>query len=182
MRQLVFLAPSVALLFGCSGGGAGGGAVSLQPGQWEQTIQFTTIDIPGAPPEAAQMMRALMSQPQTRSSCMTPEKAANPGGAFGGPEGNEAEGCQFEPNGFAGGRINVRGTCNHPTRGSLTMTMTGSYTSTTMEGQVSQQMQAPPNTPGPQSIRLEGRVTGRRTGDCTAGTGGGNASAGNSTG
>lgn len=172
MKKLLVLAPCAALLFGCSGGPLGGG-VSLQPGQWETTVQFTTIDMPGAPPGAAEAMRAMMGQPQTRSSCMTPEQAANPAGSMAAPEGAGAS-CQFEPNGFANGTINVRGTCSNPTRGNLQMTMTGNYTATTMEATVNQTMTAPPNTPGPQSIRLEGRMTARRTGDCPAGAAAGN--------
>jgi hypothetical protein len=177
MKKLVVLAPCAALLFGCSGGPFGGG-VTLQPGQWETTVQFTTIDMPGAPPGAAEAMRAMLGQPQTRSSCMTAEQAANPTGTIASPEGAQANGCQFEPNGFAGGTINVRGTCSNPQRGNLQMTMTGNYTATTMEATINQTMSAPPNTPGPQSIRLEGRLTARRTGDCPAG----GAAAGNSAG
>lgn len=168
MKKLLVLAPCAALLFGCSGGGPFGGGVALQPGQWESTVQFTTIEMPGAPPGAAEAMRAMLGQPQTRSSCMTPEQAANPAGAIATPEGAGAD-CRFEENGFANGTINVRGTCSNATRGNLQMTMTGSYTATTMEATVNQTMTAPPNTPGPQSIRLEGRMTSRRTGDCTAG-------------
>lgn len=173
MKKLLVLAPCAALLFGCSGGPLGGGAVSLQPGQWESTVQFTTIDMPGAPPGAAEAMRAMLGQPQTRSSCMSAEEAANPSSRFAAPEVGNA-GCQFEPNGFANGTINVRGTCTSAERGNLQMTMTGNYTATTMEATINQTMTAPPNTPGPQSIRLEGRMTARRTGDCPAGGAAGN--------
>jgi hypothetical protein len=173
MKRLIILAPTMALLFGCSGGGAGNGAgavaVSLQPGMWETTMQFTTIDMPGAPPEAIGPMRALMGQPQTRSFCMTAEQAANPTGQLTNTEGGGANGCQFERNTYAGGTINVSGTCTHPTRGTLQMTLTGSYTPTTIETQIDQRMQAPANTPGPQSIHVAGRVTSRRTGDCPPG-------------
>ena len=169
MKKLLVLAPCAAALFGCSGGPLGGGAVTLQPGMWETSVQFTTIEMPGAPPEAAEAMRAMMGQPQTRSSCMTPEQAANPVGSIASPEGAQA-GCTFEQNGFANGTINVRGTCTNPTRGNLQMTMTGSYTATTMEATVDQTMTAPAGTPGPQSMHLVGRMTARRTGDCPAGT------------
>jgi len=173
MKKFALLAPCTALLFGCSGG-LFGGDVSLQPGQWETTVQFTTIDMPGAPPGAAEAMRAMMGQPQTRSSCLTPEQAANPAGSIAAPGGGDNAGCQFEPNPFANGTINLRGTCTNPQRGNLQMTMTGNYTATTMEATVNQTMSAPPNTPGPQSIRLEGRMTARRTGDCPAGGAAGN--------
>jgi hypothetical protein len=159
---------STTLLFGCSGGPLGGGGVTLQPGMWESTVQFTTIEMPGAPPEAAAALQAMMARPQTRSNCMTPEQAANPTSAMASPEGARA-GCTFEQNGFANGTINVRGTCADATRGNLQMTMTGSYTATTMEATVDQRMTAPTGTAGPQSLHLAGRMTARRTGDCPAG-------------
>lgn len=174
MKKLLALAPCAALIFGCSGGPFGGGAVSLQPGMWEQTVQFTTIEAPGAPPEMLQMMRAMMGQPRTSSSCITAEQAANPAESFGRPERRSDVSCQFEPNAFANGTINLRGTCSSPTSGNVSMTTTGSYTATTMEATMNHQMTAPPNTPGPQSLRLEGRMTARRTGDCPAGAAAGN--------
>ncbi|MGQ0661453.1 DUF3617 domain-containing protein [Sphingosinicella sp.] len=175
MKKFALLAPGTALLFACSGGPLGGGGVTLQPGMWEMTVQFTTIDMPGAPPGATEAMRAIMGQPQTRSNCMTPEQAANPAGTIGAPEGAaQSAGCQFDPNGYANGTINVRGTCTNPTRGNMQVTMTGSYTATTMEATLNQTMTAPPGTQGPQSIRLEGRMTARRSGDCPAGAAAGN--------
>lgn len=175
MKRLIILAPSVALLFACSGAGGNGSggsgsvaAVSLQPGMWETTIQFTNIELPGAPPEAAAPMRALMSQPQTRAACLTPEQAANPTGRLTNTEGGGPHGCTFEQNVYSGGTINVRGTCTSPTRGTMRMTMTGSYTPTTIASEIDQNMTAPPNTPGPQAIHVQGRLTARRTGDCPA--------------
>lgn len=162
MKKLALFAPTLAFCAACSGS-----AVSLQPGQWETTIQFSNIEMPGAPEAMIGPMRAMMSQPQTRSECMTPEEAANPANKMTNPEGGN-QGCQFTENTFAGGTIRIRATCTAPTRGTMTMNMDGSYTATTMQATINQQMQAPPNTPGPQSIRLTGNLTARRTGDCSA--------------
>jgi hypothetical protein len=175
MKKLLLAAPCAALLASCSGGPFGGGAVTLQPGQWEQSVQITNLEMPGAPPGATEAMRAMMGQAQARSFCITPEQAANPTGGMMAPEGGAASGCTFEPNPFANGTINIRGNCTSPTRGSMQMTTTGTYTATTMEATFNQQMSAPPGTQGPQSIRIEGRMTARRTGDCPAGSAPGNA-------
>ena len=127
MKKLALFAPTVALAAACSGS-----SVSLQPGQWETTMQFSSIEVPGIPEAQLAPMRAAMGQPQTHSECMTPEQAANPAGNMlnqGGTGGN----CQFSENTFSGGTIRVHGTCQQPGRGSAQMTLDGSYTATTME-------------------------------------------------
>lgn len=162
MKKLVVFAPAIVLAAACSGS-----AVSLQPGQWETTIRFTSIEVPGAPEAAVAPMRAMMSAPQTRSECMTPEQAANPAGRMMNP-GAGANSCQYSENVFAGGTIRVHGTCQQPGRGSMQMNMDGSYTATTMQTTLTSEVHAPPGTPGPQVIRMSGTLSARRTGDCPA--------------
>lgn len=162
MKKLALFAPTLVFCAACSGS-----AVSLQPGQWETTIQFSNIEVPGAPEAMVAPMRAMLGAPQTMQSCMSAEDAANPGNQIMNPRG-ENQGCQFTENTFSGGTIRINATCRPPSGGTMTMTMNGSYTATTMQAQINQQMQAPPNTSGPQTIRLTGNLNGRRTGDCTS--------------
>jgi hypothetical protein len=162
MKRLMLLVPSVALLFACSDS-----AVSLQPGQWETSIRFTSIEVPGAPEAQVAPMRAMLSQPQTSSNCVTPEQAANPGGNLLSPRG-DANNCTYTENTFSGGTIRVRGSCSQSGGAQAQMSMEGTYTATTMEAQISSEIQAPPGTQGPQTVRMSGALTGRRTGDCPA--------------
>lgn len=162
MKRHMLWAPPMALLFACSGS-----AVSLQPGEWETTVRFSSIEMPGAPEAAATQMRAMMGQPQVHSECMTAEQAANPMGRMINP-GGERSNCQFSENIFAGGTIRVNGTCRPPMGGTMQMSWQGSYTATTMEARVTSEMTAPPGTQGPQTIRMSGSMTGRRKGDCPA--------------
>jgi hypothetical protein len=162
MKRLMLLAPSTALLFACSPS-----AVSLQPGMWETTVQFTSIDVPGAPPAELAAMRAMMSRPQTHSECMTPEQAASPAQRMMNPSSN-GNACQFSDSTFAGGTIRVHGTCQAPGRGTSQTNMEGSYTATTMQATVSSEIHPPAGTPGPQSVRMSGTLSARRTGDCPA--------------
>jgi Protein of unknown function (DUF3617) len=162
MKKLALFAPTVALAAACSGS-----SVSLQPGQWETTMRFTSIEVPGIPEAQLAPMRAAMGQPQTRSECMTPEQAANPAGNMLNQGGNGGN-CQFSENTFAGGTIRVHGTCQQPGRGSAQMTLDGSYTATTMEARITSHVTPPPGTPGPQSVTMSGTLSGRRTGDCAA--------------
>jgi hypothetical protein len=163
MKKLALFAPTIILAAACSGS-----AVTLQPGQWETTIRFTSIEAPGMPPAMMAAMRARMGTPQTISQCMTPQQAANPTGNMMNP-GGRPNGCQYTENTFSGGTIRVHGSCQQPGAGSVRMTLDGSYTATTMAAQMTQEMHAPPGTPGPQAINVSGPLTARRIGDCPAG-------------
>lgn len=161
MKKALVLAPFAALLFGCGSGSS----VSLQPGQWETVMQFSNIEVPGAPEAQVAQMRAMMGQPQTRSECITPQQAANPMGSMMNPGGG---GCNFTQNTFAGGTINLQGSCNPPGgQATAQLTMTGTYTATTITAQVNSEVRPTAATPGgPQMIRMSGTLRSRRTGDC----------------
>ena len=90
-----------------------------------------------------------------------PIDSVNPGG------GNN---CTFTENTFSGGTINVQGTCQETGAGTATMSMEGSYTPTTMEAEITSEVQAPQGAAagGPQTVRMSGTFTSRRTGDCPA--------------
>jgi hypothetical protein len=163
------LTAGTALLLAACGSQQG---VSLQPGQWEMTTKMTQVDAPGMPePLLAQMRTQLASQTQTQSDCMTAQEAANPAGNIVNAGTQGGAGCQFSESTFAGGNINVRGTCTGPGGpGSMRMTLEGTYTATTMDARISTEMQAPPGMPGgAQNIRVSGTLTGRRSGECTSG-------------
>lgn len=158
MKRLALLAPTVAIIVACSGGGA-----SLQPGQWEMTTKMTDIEIPGAPPAmAAQMKQAMTAQAQTQSRCITAAEAANPAGNLASPSGN-AQGCTFSKQTFSGGSIDVAGSCPGPAGGTMETTLAGAYSATTMDTRITANIQG-----GPQPMRMSGTMTGRRTGDCPA--------------
>ncbi|HTU10842.1 MAG TPA: DUF3617 domain-containing protein [Allosphingosinicella sp.] len=174
MKKLLVLTPCIAILAACGGsGGAGGGSVALQPGMWETTVTFSNIEVPGVPEAQVAAMRQAMSRPQTRSECMTPEQAANPSGNMMNP-GGQAGACQFSKSTFANGTIDVAGSCNAGGRGSLNMTMAGTYTPTTMTANVTTAVRPPAGTPGPQEVRMTGSLSARRTGDCPGGAAAGN--------
>jgi hypothetical protein len=162
VKRFVLPALPIALLFACSPG-----AVALQPGMWETTIQITSIDVPGAPPAQLAATRAMMAQPQTRSECMTPEQAANPAQRMMNPEGS-GNACQLSDSTFAGGTIRLRGTCQAPGRGTSQTSTEGTFTATTIQATISSEMHPPAGTAGPQSRRLAGTINAHRTGDCPA--------------
>lgn len=156
MKKLAILVPAVALIFACSSNN------SLQPGQWEFTTKMTDIELPGMPPAMQAQAKQAMAgqQQQTFSRCMTEAEAANPGGSLANPGGN-AQGCTFSKQTFAGGNIDVAGSCRAPTGGTMDTTLQGTYTGTEINARITANVQG-----GPQAMRMSGTMTGRRTGDC----------------
>jgi len=156
MKRLALLAPTVALIVACSGGGS-----TLQPGNWELTTKMTDIELPGQPPAVAAAAKQQMgNQAQTQTRCITEAEAANPAGGMMSPSGN-AQGCTFTKQTFAGGTIDVAGSCPGPGGGTMQTTLTGTYTQTEMNARITANIQG-----GPQQMRMSGTLTGRRTGDC----------------
>jgi hypothetical protein len=148
----------VLLLAACSSA-----PTTIQPGQWETTTQFSTIEAPGMPEAALTAMRAQANQAQTNSSCITPQQAANPVGDLMNPQ-NGAGNCTFTDSTFSGGVISVHGSCPAgPGGGQMRMSWEGSYTATTMQGAFTTEFQG-----GPQSMRMIGTMSGRRTGECAS--------------
>lgn len=173
MRQWIGLASALALT-ACGGGGdgnsaaggngtaapAGGGGAAgaaMQPGQWEITTTVTRMNIPGMPAGATPPMPA----PTTVGVCLTPEQAARPGADFVTGSG-QAQGCTYESNSIAGGRIQARVQCAMP-GGSMRSNITGQFTATSYE--VSQQVTVPAQGA---NMEMESRTVGRRVGDCPA--------------
>jgi hypothetical protein len=71
MKRLVLLAPLA--LLACSGS-----STTIQPGQWEMTTRFTTVEAPGMPPAALQAMQTQAGEPHASSTCITPETGGQP--------------------------------------------------------------------------------------------------------
>ena len=165
MKRLLILAPAAALAAGCSGN-----ADQIQPGQWETSVQFSSIEVPGMPPEAAESMRQMMARPQTRQECITPEQAANPTGNLANV-GGSAGTCEFGEQTFSGGNIRMRATCRQADQTSMQMSMEGTYTPTTMQANITSEVTPPPAAVaagGPQEVRMRGTFSSRRIGDCPA--------------
>ena len=156
MKRLILFAPAVVLAAACSSNSG-----TIQPGQWETTTRFSSVEVPGMPEAMAKQMQSqLANQAQTQTRCITPAEAANPTGGMMGSQ--NPQGCQFSDQTFAGGVIRVRGSCPGPSgQGQITMSWEGSYTPTTMQGNISTEM-----TGGAQNMRMQGTISSRRIGDC----------------
>jgi hypothetical protein len=138
---------------------SGGGAAQIQPGEWEVTMETLEIDAPNMPPEAAAMMKASMGEKTTTRQCITPEEAT---GDFTAPD-QEAN-CTKQGFSFAGGRIQGAMTCTSED-GKVTIAMDGTHSGTSYD--LTSKMTSE-NQAG--SMTIATRNTGRRLGDCPAGS------------
>ncbi|MGP1352680.1 MAG: DUF3617 domain-containing protein [Parasphingopyxis sp.] len=162
MKKFLMAAAPLALLGACSGGG---GSDGLQAGEWTMTTTMTDIEMPGMPEEmVAQMREQMGEQTDTSTRCITEEEAADPGASLFAPE-DASEDCDFTNSTVEGGVINVSGTCEAPggQEGSATMAIEGTYTATTMDAELSVDVQG-----GPMEMSMSGTMTAERTGDCPA--------------
>jgi hypothetical protein len=162
MKRLIIIAPAIMLLAACGGGGGGD---SIQHGQWEIVTEMTSVDAPGAPPALLDQMRAsLASQRQTQSQCITAEQARNPARNM---TGQNPAGCEFTDTTWAGGNVRIRANCRPAGAPPLQMSIEGTYTAQQINNRINVTMEMPNPTGGAaMQIRLQGRMTGRRTGDC----------------
>ena len=142
------------------GGGGGSAAVTMQPGEWEMTTTVTRMNVPGMPAG----MNAPMPGPQTARNCLTEEEARQASSNFLNETTGAGEGCTSQNSSMSGGRIQATVQCNRP-EGQVRMTMNGQYTATTLD--MTQQVQT--SAQG-QNVEMEARITGRRVGDCPAGS------------
>ena len=140
LAALVSTAPAVAA------------APSVMPGQWEMTSTTTSIDMPGAPPGIAAMMKG---RPVHLSYCVTPEKAKL------GPQAlaKVSKNCRFSRYDVRGNHIDSEMVCNNP-RGRMVVTSSGSFTPTSYSTTGRSVMT------GPQRMTIVRHAEGHRVGDC----------------
>ena len=85
--------------------------VSLNPGQWENTVEFVDIkmDESKLPPEArglmSGMLESMKGQINTTTDCMTPEEAENPQAEMF--SGNDNAECEYDRFDFGGGTMDI---------------------------------------------------------------------------
>ena len=121
------------------------GQAQVTPGQWETVVTIKSMEMPGAPPQVAQMMKSRMAggKPTRTTYCVTPDDAKR------GPQElfKQNPSCRFTKFSMAGGTISTEMTCRQE-GGTMTARSSGRYTakafnvnsSVTMSGQMSMRM------------------------------------------
>lgn len=143
--------------------------LSLQPGQWEMATQMTSVEAPGAPEELLQQLRAsLADQRQVQSQCITPEQARDPVRTMVGRQTPAR--CEFSETVWSGGIIRIRANCRPPEGSATQLFVDGTYAARRIDNRLDMTLEIPnPTGVGAAlELRLQGRMTGRRTGECAA--------------
>ncbi len=163
MRLLV-LTPFLALA-ACSGGSEppqteteAPAAEQMSAGQWEMTTEVTQVvkRDKGAP--AIDMPQGSKS---SRSVCVAEADAKQPPPALFMPEGFD---CKYRDSYVSGGRLNGTLACTRSGLGGTVATnVNGSFTADTFEGTATTET----SLAGEGDARIDTKLTGRRTGDCT---------------
>lgn len=146
-----------------SGGSGSGGVfgVSLQPGEWEMKTEVVNVKAEGMPPGMAEGMK--QSASSTTRTCMTPEDAKGPKGDLF--TGDKSGNCKSEGFSWAGGKISGKTTCGSDASGRTVMTMDGQYSAQNIDMTI----KSATNVAG-REVAMEMRMSGRRVGECSAGT------------
>lgn len=151
--------PAAAPQGGSAPAAAAGPEVKLNPGLWETVAQITRTGLPpNLPPEVAEKMK---SQTVTSRHCLSPEKAAHPGGAF--LAGAPAKGCTNNIS-MTGGRVSGSMVCKDPSGGTATFALDGSYGGDAFDMTMKMSM-----AKGGQSMTMQSHSVSHRVGACPAG-------------
>lgn len=137
------------------------GTVRPRPGQYRSKVELVDIDIPGAPPQAAEMMRSSVAR--TNEFCLTEDDVEEGFRRLASqPQG---ENCSFSRFDVDGGAIDAAMRCTNPGGGTLDITMQGTG------GETSSQftMTMAGNLGGTGEGSMTMKQTSERIGDCPAG-------------
>lgn len=127
-------------------------AQAVQPGQWDIATTIDSIDMPGAPPQVAAMMRGRTTHIK---HCISAEDAAK------GPQElmKSNKSCRFTRYSMAGGKLDSEMTCTQG-GGTMTAVSTGSFTPTSFATTGTVTMS------GAQAMRMTASTAGKRIGAC----------------
>ena len=134
-------------------------AEQLSAGQWEMTIEVTKLT---QRDKGAPAIKTPEGSRETVSSCVVETDVKKPQPALFVPEGSE---CSYRDIYMSGGRLNATLACSRADLGGTMATnVNGSFTATTFEGNTTTET----SLPGDGDVRVDAKLTGRRTGDCSA--------------
>ena len=169
MRAIILL--PLLLAAGCGGGETeqpkAERAARIDPGQWEVAAEVLEVR---QTDEGTPLIRAEAGDRATASVCVGPEQQV-PVALFAG----DSAGCGYSSYYVRAGRINSIVTCRPPRgEGLLTVNVQGSFEADSFEATRT----VATAVVGGGNMRVQSRLTGRRTGECAAGDAGANEAGG----
>jgi len=164
MRRFVLM--PLALLAACSGGGSeqpkqeaeAAPATRLDAGQWDVTTEVTSLVKRDQGTPALKMEQGSKT---TKSVCLGAGDT-RPAPALLAAEGLD---CTYRDIYMSGGRINATLECKRAgLSGDISTVVNATFTGTTLEGAATTETRLS----GEGDVRVDTKLTGRRTGECTA--------------
>jgi len=150
--------------------GSQASAAALQPGRWEMTMRVVSLELPDAPPEVAEQLRAQpLPPPQVTPNCVTPEEASDFVGHLRRQvvQNPQSQSCEIGDQQFGNGRIRISMTCRGQNgQPDQRLVMVGSFTETSLQAAVTAATSTPAANGAMQAARIESTLTGRRVGEC----------------
>ena len=134
-------------------------SIKPEPGQYRVSMEVLEVDLPGLPPEAADMMKQNMDG-QTHQYCLRQEDV-DKGFEEMARQGQRGD-CSFSRFDVADGDLDAEMTCNVDGQGTMTMTLngTGTPTRSVME------MTVKGNPAGMGEMTMRTKSVHERIGDC----------------
>lgn len=180
MKKLLVSVAAISLIVGCSEKGAdydGDGKitadevakemnkVTLEPGEWENTVEIVDVKIEGLPEGApAGIMDSMKGQVTKSKSCITKEQAENPGAEFFAAQ--EETNCEVKKFTMSGGAISSEMVCSNMggAPGNMTIAMNGQYGPSNYDMTMNMNGGA-----GGMEMDITSKSNGKRIGACPAG-------------
>ncbi len=179
MKKILISAAAISLISACSDNGAdadGDGKitveevaremneVTLEAGEWENTVEMIDVKIDGMPEGApAGMLDSIKGRTTTSKSCITPEQAENPGAEFFAAQ--EKTSCEVKKFDMNGGAISSEMSCsNIDAPGKMNIAMDGQYGPSSYDMTMSMKGGA-----AGMEMSMTAKSSGKRIGDCPAG-------------
>lgn len=138
----------------------------VEPGSWEQKVTLLSIEAPGMPPQAKEMMSKAFGEAQVHNVCLTEAEANRPReDFFTGADRN----CRYDHFNWGEGKIDLKLDCRHSGARQV-MELTGTYQPRSYEMAMTMTSSGIGGGEGEaedQRMVMKMRVDARRTGACT---------------
>ncbi len=133
-------------------------AEQIQAGQWEMTSEVTNVT---QRDKGTPALKMAVGSKSVTSSCIAEADVKRPPAAMFVPEGFK---CDYRDSYMRGGRVNLTLACTYDGQtGDVPIAISGSYTADSIEATST----AETRFSGEGDVKLETKLTGRRTGACT---------------
>lgn len=136
-----------------------------EPGSYRQVTKITKFEVPGAPPEMAEQMKAMLQgQGQEATFCLTKEDSEK---GFEGMFKQVADGdCRYDRFNATSGTIDALMVCKTGTGGTARLAMAGKVSKTGSTVKVNVEQSGEKDATANAKIAME--VSSTRVGDCAA--------------